>query len=179
MRKKIFQLALSTNRESAVTLAWISAHYLLLRVGCARSGALKEEDYTNRNTDVCSLIKQITHWATQSVSSFPAPVPLFFILFKEGRVLFIKERWHQSTIMRTLRNIGSFHHISSPTEVNKALCALLFAILGTWHYVFLFWIVEVYLNYAHSINILSKDFFVFILTLTIYSYVINSMNASE
>lgn len=28
--------------------------------------------------------------------------------------------------MRTLRNIGNVHHISSPTEVNKALCASLF-----------------------------------------------------
>lgn len=35
------------------------------------------------------------------------------------------------------------------------------------------------MNYVHSRNILSKDFFVFILTLTIYSYGINFMNARD
>lgn len=33
------------------------------------------------------------------------------------------------------------------------------------------------MNYAHSRNTLSKDFFIFILTLAIHSYGINFMNA--
>lgn len=76
-------------------------------------------------------------------------------------MLFIKVAWHyQYTTKWTFRNVGNFHHVSSPKEVNKALCAWLFAILGAWYYLFSFWIVVVYVNYVHPRNILSEDLFI-------------------